>query len=60
VARSTPRSSTARVAELAWFAVVVAVVLGVGLAVGILVAPALTRWTERANADDEEPRAGDR
>jgi len=44
--------------ELAWFALVVVVVLGLGLAVGMLVAPRLTRWIERDDADDEDPGAG--
>jgi hypothetical protein len=39
------------------FTALVAAVAAVGLAVGILVAPAVTRWAER---EDEEPGDGDR
>ena len=39
--------------DLIWVAGVVAVVLVVGIRLGMLVAPHLNRWTER---DDEEPR----
>jgi NhaP-type Na+/H+ or K+/H+ antiporter len=37
------------------FLIVVAGVLAVGVAVGILVVPALTRWSER---EDEKPSDG--
>jgi hypothetical protein len=40
------------VTDLIWVAVVVALVLVVGIRLGMLVAPHLNRWTER---DDEEP-----
>lgn len=39
--------------ELVAFVAVVAVVLVVGIGLGMLVAPRLYRWTER---DDEDPR----
>jgi hypothetical protein len=47
-------------ADLALFVIAVVVVLGVGLTVGMLVAPILLRWVERDDADpaDEEPGAG--
>lgn len=38
--------------EIAVFLVIAAAVLAVGVGVGMLVAPRLTRWGER---DDEEP-----
>jgi hypothetical protein len=45
--------------ELAWFALAVVVILAIGVAVGMLVAAVLTRWSEREDADDdEEPGAG--
>ncbi|HVL53624.1 MAG TPA: hypothetical protein VM344_05135 [Vitreimonas sp.] len=44
--------------ELGWFAVAVGAVLVVGLAVGMLLAPAMTRWSERDGGDDEDPGAG--
>ncbi len=42
--------------DLAGFTVLVAAVAAVGLAVGILVAPTLTRWADR---EDEESGDGD-
>ena len=39
--------------DLIWVAAVVALVLVVGIRLGMLVAPHLNRWAER---DDEEPR----
>ena len=43
-------------AELVTLGVVVAAVAALGIALGILAAPALTRWSDR---DDEEPDARD-
>lgn len=43
--------------ELIAFLVLVAFVAVVGIGLGMLVAPRLTRWTERdENEPDEEPR----
>lgn len=38
--------------DLALFGLAVATVVGVGIAIGMLAAPRLTRWADR---DDEEP-----
>jgi formate-dependent nitrite reductase membrane component NrfD len=48
----------APLADLAWVALIGLAVLGIGLVVGMLLAPALTRRVERAD-DDEEPGARD-
>lgn len=39
--------------DLAWFVGVVVVASAVGLTVGMLAAPALARWSERGDADEE-------
>lgn len=39
--------------DLIWVAAIVALVLVLGIGLGMLIAPRLNRWSER---DDEEPR----
>jgi hypothetical protein len=46
------------VPDLLWMGIVIGVATAVGLTVGMLAAPALTRWSERADRD-EEPGDGD-
>jgi hypothetical protein len=43
------------VTELIAFVVLVAFVAVVGIRLGMLVAPRLTRWTERDESDEPEP-----
>jgi len=41
--------------EVLAFLILVAFVAVVGIGLGMLVAPRLTRWTERDESDDDEP-----
>ena len=41
--------------EVVAFLILVGVVAVVGIGLGMLVAPRLTRWTERDERDDDEP-----